>query len=282
MDAATNTGVSFHTKRHGLTRMPAFENLAAVTHFQRRKPHAPSRLVFPHPSPATRRCSYDESHKDGRVFSPNLPIVQSRPVKVSTNVKPANRNKSLANDAVCTPATTSSTRSRRQTADHSSSPETNISAPRSTPATSIHSESTSASELSYLRPLPLFSSPRTDSRRSAVRKTSDITDRHSSQTTLNHHAPRTPNTALASDGNDGFQQRRTHAIVQGQLVPVLLPPVSRGSNDKALPLSRTTPTGATMTVGARPLLHTAQGFPLDMRQSQVEAGRICNVPLDLP
>jgi len=143
MDAMTNARVSSHTRRHGLTRMPAFENLAAVTHFQRTKPHVSSWFGSLPPSLAIREFSYDESHNEGRAFSPTLPIVQSvRPTKTST---PANRNKILANDIIWTPATSSPARSQCQTIHNSSSPETDISASRSTPVASIRSDSRQAS-----------------------------------------------------------------------------------------------------------------------------------------
>lgn len=53
MDITASFGVTFHSGPHGITRMPAFANLASVTHFQRTKPHVPGRpmsVSFPLPS----------------------------------------------------------------------------------------------------------------------------------------------------------------------------------------------------------------------------------------
>jgi hypothetical protein len=184
MDISTNAGVAFHAAgRHGLTRMPAFANLAAVTYFHRTKPDVSGRLLRASVSSlssfATKDDSYDESQEEGRRSSPTLPLVQSR--------QPA------------------------------------------------------------------------------------------------HHDPRTSHIRLTSAVNADFPYRRTHAIVYGQLVTVLLPTGSRGSNDGVIASSRTTCTGATVVaVGARPLLHTAQGFPFDLRRSRFEAGRVSGAPLESP
>lgn len=187
-------------------------------------------------------------------------------------MKPTNRNETLAK--ACSPATSSPYISRRRTAYQSNSPETDISAPRSTPAGSISSESTSASELSCLQPPALFSSPRTE----LVRKTSDVDDHQLIQVESRQCASGLPSTTSTSDASAGFRQRRTNAIVQGRLVPVPLPPGSCVSYNTALSVSRIRLTNAIIAVGARPLLHTAQGFPFDMRQSQVEAVRTCTIP----
>jgi hypothetical protein len=180
MDISTNAGVAFHARRHGLTRMPAFANLASVTYFHRTKPGVSGRLLSTSVSSLssfeTKDCPYDESQEEGRRSSLTLPLVQIR--------QPA------------------------------------------------------------------------------------------------QHHPSIPNIRLTSAVNADFPYRRTHAIVYGQLVTVLLPTGSRGSNDRVSAPSRTTFTGATIAVGARPLLHTAQGFPFDLRRSRVEAGMVSGAPLE--
>jgi hypothetical protein len=172
MNITTNVGVASNARRHGLTRMPAFANLAAVTCFHRTKPDVSGRLLSTSVSSlslfATEDSSYDESHSEGRRSSPTLTLVQIR--------QPAHQNS------------------------------------------------------------------------------------------------RTANIRLTSAVNADSPYRRTHAIVYGQLVTVLLPTGDRGSNDIGFASSRTTITDATIAVGARPLLHTAQGFPFDLRRSRVEAG----------
>jgi hypothetical protein len=72
------------------------------------------------------------------------------------------------------------------------------------------------------------------------------------------------------------QHRRSHTILQGRLIPCCVycktPKVVRSappSSPKPM-----TPTSVTISVGARPLLHTMQGFPFDFRRSDVEASRL--------
>jgi hypothetical protein len=179
MDITTNAGVAFHAaRRHGLTRMPAFANLASVTHFHRTKPGVSDRLLSTSVSSlssfATKDSSYDKSHSEGRRSSPTLPLVQIR--------QPA------------------------------------------------------------------------------------------------HQGPSAPNIRLASAVNAASPYRRTHAIMHGQLITVLLG--NRGSNDRVFASSRSLSTDATIAVGARLLLHTAQGFPFDLRRSWVEAGMVSGAPLE--
>jgi hypothetical protein len=182
MDITTNAGFAFHARRHGLTRMPAFANLASVTYFHRTKADVSGRLLSTSVSSlssfATKDSSYDKSHSEGRRSSPTLPLVQIR--------QPA------------------------------------------------------------------------------------------------HHDPSTPNIRLTSAVNADIPNRRTHAITYGQLVTVLFSTGSHGSNDIVFASSPTTFTGAAVAAGARPLLHTAQGFPFDMRRSRVEAGRVDGAPLESP
>jgi hypothetical protein len=182
METTTNAGVAFHARRHGLTRMPAFANLASVTYFHRTKPDVSGRLLSASVSPpssfATKDSSYDESHSEGRRSSPTLPLFQS--------LQPA------------------------------------------------------------------------------------------------QHDTRTANIRLTSAVNADFPFRRTHAVVYGQLVTVLLPTRNRESNDTVFASPRSLSTDATIAVGARPLLHTAQGFPFDLRRSRIEAGRVGGAPLESP
>lgn len=191
-------------------------------------------------------------------------------------------NEAPRRDTVYSHVATSPLESLCRTARYSSSSETNISAPRSTPAASFRSKSTPASEHSYLRTPAPFLSPRSNFQPSAIGKTSDVTDHHSSQMNSGRHAPRIQSTTLISDSSASFQARRTHAVLQGQLVPVMLPPKGRGFNDKLPAPSQTISTDAIIAVVAQPLLQTARGFPFDMRQSRVEAGRISNASLGSP
>lgn len=91
-------------------------------------------------------------------------------------------------------------------------------------------------------------------------------------------APSTANIPRTSHVNTESPYRRTHAILHGQLITVVFPPGRRGSDDKVPETPRNMFADATIAVGARPLLHTAQGFPFDMRRSQVEASRVDGAP----
>jgi hypothetical protein len=65
--------------------------------------------------------------------------------------------------------------------------------------------------------------------------------------------------------------------VFGKLIPVVFRSGRSGSlvsDDKVPAPQQNTFTIATIAAGARPMLHTAQGFPFDMRRSRVEAGRL--------
>lgn len=79
------------------------------------------------------------------------------------------------------------------------------------------------------------------------------------------------------------QHHRSHAIIQGRMVPLCLQCEERREG-RQLPASShvtTAHASATIAVGARPLLHTMQGFPFDMRCSDVEAGRLMELPMEL-
>jgi hypothetical protein len=75
---------------------------------------------------------------------------------------------------------------------------------------------------------------------------------------------------------------QSHAVIRGRAVPVCL----HCSDYKATfhaPQSSTvlhSSTDAKIAVGARPLLHTMQGFPCDLRCSGVEASRRMKLPLE--
>jgi hypothetical protein len=94
----TNAGVASHVSSHGLTRMPAFANLASVTHFQRTKACVSGRSLSASVSSsfATRGSPYGQSSDEGRASSPTLPIVQSRrPAQTTTDVKLVDSSRTL-------------------------------------------------------------------------------------------------------------------------------------------------------------------------------------------
>lgn len=82
--------------------------------------------------------------------------------------------------------------------------------------------------------------------------------------------------ALAVGNDPTCQHRRSHAVVQGRLIPFCLrsgDPNERDTSPAPLPSSSTC-AEKTIAVGARPVLQTMQGFPFDLRRSRVEAGRL--------
>jgi hypothetical protein len=78
-------------------------------------------------------------------------------------------------------------------------------------------------------------------------------------------------------GNDPTcRHRRSHAVVQGRLIPFCVrcgDPNEIDTSPASLPSSSTC-AKKTIAVGARPVLQTMQGFPFDLRRSRVEAGRL--------
>ena len=237
MDTTTNTGIAVHARRHGLARMPAFANLAAVTHFHRTRPHVSGRLLSTSVSLlssfATRSSPYNESHPEGRRSSPTLPIAPGRrSAQPYTDVKIVDSNRISSQDSLLSTSKSSSTKS-------------------------------------------------CDSAYSPAHETSHTADRNPPQANSRHYDSSTANTQLAPAVNADFPDRRTHTIVYGRLIPVVIRPGrSLGSNGQNLAAPRNTLTNATIAVGARPLLHTAQDFPFDLRRSQVEAGRVSGAPLE--
>jgi hypothetical protein len=118
---------------------------------------------------------------------------------------------------------------------------------------------------------------------SSSHETSHTTNRNPPQAHSRHHNPSTTNTRLKSAINADFPHRRTHAITFGKLIPVVFRSRrsgSLGADDKVPAPQQNTFTIATIAAGARPMLHTAQGFPFDMRRSRVEAGRVGGAPLE--
>jgi hypothetical protein len=118
---------------------------------------------------------------------------------------------------------------------------------------------------------------------SSSHEPSHTTNRNPPQAHSRHHNPSTTNTRLKSAINADFPHRRTHAITFGKLIPVVFRSRRSGSfgaDDKVPASQQNTFTIATMAAGARPMLHTVQGFPFDMRRSRVEAGRVGGAPLE--
>jgi hypothetical protein len=111
-----NTGIAVHARRHGLARMPAFANLAAVTHFHRTRPHVSGRLLSTSVSSlssfATKSSPYNESHPEGRRSSPTLPIAPGRrSAQPYTDVKIVDSNRISSQDSLLSTSKSSSTKS---------------------------------------------------------------------------------------------------------------------------------------------------------------------------
>jgi hypothetical protein len=77
--------------------------------------------------------------------------------------------------------------------------------------------------------------------------------------------------------------RQSHAVIRGRAMPVCLHCSDYKATFHAPQSSTVLPssTDAKIVVGARPLLHTMQGFPFDLRCSGVEASRLMNLPLEI-
>lgn len=236
MELTTNAGVAFHSRSHGLTRMPVFANLAAVTRFRRTIPCVSGRLLSASVSSlssfAATGSPYEDSQSEGRASSPSLLVAQSRqPAQLYTDVKLGDSNKTL-------------------------------------PATESLSTSNSSSSSRY----GLASS--------SLHETSHTTTQNPPQPHPAHHTLRPPNLRLKSAVNADSSHRRTHTIAYGKLIPVIFRSGNLESDDKVPASHQKMLTIPTMATGARPLLHTAQGFPFDMRRSRVEAGRVDGAPLE--
>ena len=236
MELTTNAGVAFHSRSYGLTRMPAFANLAAVTHFRRTLPCVSGRLLSAPVSSlssfATKCSQLGDFQSEGRASSPTLPVAQSRrPAQLHIDVNLVENNKGLVAD-----------------------------------------ESPSTRYLSS-------SNPR-GSAYPTIRETSHTTTRNPPQQNPKYHTPSPPNLRLKSAVNADSSHRRTHTIAYGKLIPVIFRSGSLESDDKVPASHQKMLTIPTMAAGARPLLHTAQGFPFDMRRSRVEAGRVDGAPLE--
>lgn len=293
-----------HANRKGLARMPAIENLATAVCFHRTKPGVPSWRKHLSVSSTTRNStnknSYREFSNEGRASSPNLPATENlRLVQFETNVNTFDST-AVTSEGPCSEIanshTTSPTRSCRPAKGRSSSPESNVAKSRSTPTASLHSESTSASELSYLRPSPLFTSLR-NSCNAHQRGGSSASERavnnpHDSTSSIQRTPPSTvrrqpdgppkettTTSSSASRTSLSPSPRRTHAIVHGQWKPLHLRCGIYGP-EHDLP-KRSGPTtrcsDETIDVGARPLLHTMKGLPFDLRRSEAEASRLMDV-----
>jgi len=119
-----------------------------------------------------------------------------------------------------------------------------------------------------------------DSASPSLHETSHTTTHSPPPPNSKHHTPSPRNLRLKSAGNADSPHRRTHTIAYGKLIPMIFRSGSLGSGDKVPASHQKMLTISTMAAGARPLLHTAQGFPFDMRRSRVEAGRVGGAPLE--
>lgn len=72
--------------------------------------------------------------------------------------------------------------------------------------------------------------------------------------------------ALVVVNDPNCQHRRSHAHAQGRWISTCL----RCGDDREIK----NPSASSSRVGALPMLHTMQGFPFDLRRSQVEASRL--------
>lgn len=81
---------------------------------------------------------------------------------------------------------------------------------------------------------------------------------------------------LAVSNDPACKHRRSHAFVQGRWIPFCLScgDGKEGGNTIAIASNQSTDANPTIAVSALPVLHTMQGFPLDLRRSRVEAGRL--------
>lgn len=89
-------------------------------------------------------------------------------------------------------------------------------------------------------------------------------------------------TSRVSSKASACQHQQCHTIVYGHLVPGCMQCRFRGSSFVPATSARKVPSYeiAAIEVGARPLLHTMQGFPYDLRCSGVEASRLMNLDLE--
>lgn len=79
------------------------------------------------------------------------------------------------------------------------------------------------------------------------------------------------------------QHPRSHPIVQVRMTPYCLQ-CGDQQTSHYVPASSPMPTTheyATIAVGARPLLHTIEGFPFDLRCSGAEASKLLELPVEL-
>lgn len=248
------------TPRQGLTRMPGILSLFATSCFERSKPDVSTCLVICAAS-SQARDSHTVSHpgvshpgctSSARGHTLAHPSDEAIPFKefCQRNASPPIRR----------PGTL-----RVEAHRDADSPRSTIAEPKSTPTPSLPSETRSFSERTYVRsPDPLTS-------------TRDRSFRSTSDDSTSYLPPATRATTLSeSDDNDQSSYRRSHAIIAGRLIPVTIPCKDRLSAKMPNnPAATDDPEREQMevAVGARPLLHTMQGFPFDLRRSRHQPQR---------
>lgn len=274
--------------------MPKIACLATAGHFTRSLPTVSARMSGQSVSPSTQTSSSVLSlahvHEDGRLSSPTLPLGESAPL-IPSCLSTVNSKRPWIEHIR---GAFHETRQRQPEQPKSLSDTAECGSVREAP---LRSETTTDLKSSYNRALEQLASlsevhheldwrtPNQTSDFNRQRQVPQARPRKVSSQRENSGRQKLPIPALVAKppaAANECQHRRSHAIVQGRMIPFCSRCRRPRQNDDdgsfATFPSSATRSGATIAVGARPLLHTIQDFPFDLRRSRVEASRLMKLP----
>lgn len=294
-----------------LARMPAIRNLRITSRFMRTRPSVSVGHMGPSTSPQRHVSASVAQYRstviagedqcqvslDAKVplhsYTCKQQAISQRPIRhhqeVANNsasecTEEASDDKRLLQDASC------STQLHR-----SNSPTSIVCEPRCTPLSSLRSESTSFSVKPNIRH-PGSVTPVRNISRSTSPYSDPASSDHLTNSSIQRIPPGTVDKRISSSGGTNSSQistsdesslrlyHRKHVIIYGQLISISnVQTGERGTlaDESIPPTAKVSPQHyATITVGARPLLQTCQGFPFDLRRSRPEASRLINLSMD--